>query len=119
MPTPFGLLLGGLTEKLRVLVEAAFVGWFLLLNDQRMSLGIGVLANSGDLPGDLYVGGIGANGELVTGDLLGDDRLSETSANDRQLVAEIGVLRFEPVGQSDGREAEFIGGDVAGVDVHH
>ena len=38
---------------------------------------------------------------------------------DGQLVAEVGVFGLEPVGQGDGRDAEFVGGDVAGVDVHH
>ena len=72
---PLGLFLHRLAEEFRVPVEATLPGRFLLLNDQGMGLGVGILANCSDLPGDLHVGSIGADGELVIGDFLGDDRL--------------------------------------------
>ena len=35
------------------------------------------------------------------------------------MITEVGVFGLKPVGHGDGREAEFIGGYVAAVDVHH
>ena len=84
-----------------------------------MGLGKGVLANRRDLPGDLHIGGVSADGELVILNFLGNDRLREPAAVHCELVAEVAFFTFEPGGQCYGCEAEFIGSDIARGDIHH
>ena len=69
-------------------------------------------------PGDLHIRHAGFDLEPVICDLAGHDSLCKL-ANYRQLVAEIGVLGLEPVGQRHCRISLRIGDDVAGVDIHH
>src|SRR3984885_1495883 len=118
MARPLELLLRQRSVKLRMNVEAAQPCFLLLLDDQRMCLGIGILPYTGDQPGDLHVRHAGFDLEPVICDLAGHDSLCKL-ANNRQLVAEICFLGLEPVGQRHCRIRLRIGDDVAGVDIHH
>ena len=95
-----------------------------LLDDERVGFDVGVLADSGDLPGDFEVGGDGLDGEGVGGvraELAGDvDERGVGGAfvDDGELVAEVLVEGGEPVGECDGGQARKpVGGDGAVVDV--
>jgi len=67
--------------------------------------------------GDLHVAGVGGDFELFFTHLRGDPGMGVAS-DGRELVAEVGVLSLEPIGQGDSCQTEFVGGDVAGVNVH-
>jgi hypothetical protein len=54
----------------------------------------------------------------VVGDFAPDHGLGELS-QDRELIAEVAVEGFEPVGQGDDRIARRVCNHVAVVDVHH
>lgn len=60
----------------------------------------------------------GADGEFVVLNFVADDRLRE-DANHRELISEVSVEDFKPLRQLHRRLALLVGGDVAGVYVHH
>ncbi len=107
MAAPLSLLFSGLTVKLGILIKATLSDRFLLLNHQRMRLGVGILTDCGDLPGDLYMGCIGRNFELAIADFFGNPGMG-VAAYGGQLVAKVGVLDLEPAGQLDRGQAEFV-----------
>jgi len=81
-------------------------------------VGVGVLANSRHLPGDFHVRFICADGELVMADFRRHDCVRKQSDHS-QLVAEVAVEGFEPVGQRDDRQPRAVRSDVAVVDIPH
>ena len=104
--------------ELGVRVAPALGLWLLVFYLGPVGLGPRVVADAGDLPGDLDVRPVGLDGEVAARDLLGDDRLGELT-DDRELVAEVAVDRLELGRQLDRGEAAVVGLDVAVVDVHH
>lgn len=83
-----------------------------------ISVGVGIVPNARDLPGDFDMRFIRANHETIARDLLGNYGLGEL-ADHCQLIAKVAVESFEVVGQDYGRHTALIGPDVAVVDVHH
>src|SRR5580693_6145144 len=83
-----------------------------------MRVGPGVLADTGDLPGNLHARFAGLDSETSVGDFRCDDGLSKL-ANHGELIAKICVESLEPRGHGDDGCAAAIGDDVAVVDVHH
>lgn len=73
-----------------VQVEAAFFGGFILFDFDGMGLGVGVLADAGDLLGDFDVGFVGLDDKMIIFDFFGDDGLGELP-DDGELVAEISI----------------------------
>jgi hypothetical protein len=78
--------------ELGVRVAPALGLWLLVFYLGPVGLGPRVVADAGDLPGDLDVRPVGLDGEVAARDLLGDDRLGELT-DDRELVAEVAFER--------------------------
>ena len=83
-----------------------------------MSLGIGIVADTGHLPRNLQTRRAACDLEAVVLDLLGDVE-GRKSTNRRQLVAKVLVQRLKVVGKLHNGLACSIQDDVAVVDVHH
>src|SRR5579872_2348343 len=118
MPCQGNVPLGRCSVQFWVQVEAALPRCFVLLDGNAMSVGPGVLTNSGDLPGNLNIRFISHDSKLVVGDLLGDDRLRELTYYG-ELIPEVAVEDFKPVRQCDDRYAAPVCHDVSVIDVHH
>src|SRR2546427_4303800 len=69
--------LNRLAEKLRVQISAAFGAHFVLLNHDTVRIGESILANAGDLPGDLDSRFVGLDREVTLIHLLGNHGLGE------------------------------------------
>src|SRR3984957_20363859 len=95
MARPFDLLFFRRAVEFGADVVGALASDFLLFDDQWVSFGVGVLTNSGNLPGNLHVRRTGANGELVAFDFAGYDGLGELTDHG-QLVTKIGIEGFDP-----------------------
>jgi hypothetical protein len=65
-----------------------------------MSVGVGVMADSGDLPGNLHASTVAGNDELVSGQLFCNVERSE-GANRSELGTEVLVESSEPGRQRD------------------
>src|SRR5215467_16391014 len=118
MMTPCDCLLLGSSVEFGMEIEATLAGILLFFDDERMGLGEGILADSGNLPGNVDVRLSGLDGELVVGNPPADDGLSELPKHG-ELIAEIGVDGLEPVGETNFSVALSVGSDVAAVYVHH
>src|SRR5580704_6311053 len=98
MTRPFNLLFWRRAVQLGMGVEAAQTSFFLFLDHQRMRLGISVLADARDLPRNLHIRFIRLNAKLMAGDFAAYNRLRELP-DDGELIAEVRVEHFKPVGQ--------------------
>lgn len=116
-PRPFEAFFLRLIECRRVQEMAALSRGLLLFDRNTMLVGEGVLAHAGHLPGDFDVRLVCPDREAVALDFAGHDRLREL-ADDRELVAEVPVERFEIIGQGHGGFAIAAGRYGAVVDVH-
>src|SRR4051794_13784472 len=74
-----------------VQVGALLRGWLGLFDLDQVGIGIGVLADAGDLPGDLRSGLAARDREPVAGHFLGDVQVGTGRADCRELVAEIPI----------------------------
>ena len=75
---------------------------FVLFYDEGMSVGVGVTADGGDLPGNLHASTAAGNDEVVAGQLFCNVERSE-GANRSELVMEVLVESSEPGRQRDSR----------------
>ena len=85
MASPHGLLFGGLPIKFGMPAETFLSGGLVLFDDQRMGLGVGILTDGGDLPGDFDVRGVGVRRGRGDADLdcSGCDRYAARLAGSR------------------------------------
>lgn len=97
-------------------IEASFAFWLQLLHRDAMCIGPDSLSDAGHLPGNLHIWLVRLNVELVVGDFTGNDGLSEL-ADHGQLVAEVTIQSFEPLGQRYDGIPAGVGDDVAVIDV--
>ena len=67
----------GMVKKLRMEIMPSFLLGIVLFYGKAMSIGPGVLAHAGHLPGDFDAASVGANFEFIVGDFGGDYRLRE------------------------------------------
>src|ERR1700680_741441 len=111
-------LLPWCSEQLRVKIAPVFLWRLVLLYLDAVSVGVGVLANAGYLPGGFHAGVVGVDDEAIATDLLGDDGLRELPDHG-ELVAEVAIESFKVIGQDYGGETLFAGCDDTVVDVHH
>jgi hypothetical protein len=118
MARPLDALLLGCAIELGMNVIAALARVLLLFDHQRVSLRIGILADSRDLPGDLHIRLVRPNAELMVGDFAAHNRLGELPDHG-ELIAEVGVERLKPLRQLDGRQPLAIRGDGTVVDIFH
>src|SRR5262249_31277780 len=73
-----------------------------LLDDERVGLDVGILADAGDLPGHLDPGDVAGDGEAPVVDPAGDADQGEAGlVHNGELVAEVPVELLEPRGQLD------------------
>ena len=105
-----GLLLRR-TEEFRMQVLSPFLRGLFFFHLNAMCIGIGIVADPRNLPGDLHVGTAGPDGESVATDLLCHDGLE--LSDDRKLVTKIAVQGFEVIRQAHNREAAPVRSDVA------
>jgi hypothetical protein len=118
IPRPEHAFLFRCAEQFGIQIRSTFLRRFLLLDRNAVSVGPRVLPDAGDLPRDLHVRFVTLDGEPVIGHLAGHDGLRELSHN-CELIPEIAVEGFEPLGQGNDGFAGSVGGHVAVVDVHH
>ena len=105
-------------EQFRMQIVPLILRRLVHFHGDTMGVGPGVLANPGDLPGDLYVGLVGFDDEAAIRHFRRDNGLREL-ADDGELITEIRVESFKPCGHRDDGRATAVGNDVAIVDVHH
>src|SRR5947207_2573371 len=84
-----------------------------------MSVGPGVLPNTGHLPGDLHARFAAANLEVISGNFFCDVKIGARCANCSELITEVAVELAEPLRQGDGDFALSVGGYRAVIDILH
>ncbi len=84
-----------------------------------MGIGVNILADAGNLPGNFPARLATRNLEVVVRDFFGDVEVGTGSADGRQLIAEVLIERLKPLGQFDDGFAFPIQCGVAVIDVHH
>src|SRR5208282_1756817 len=104
--------------QLRMEIGTALNLRLLLFDGNAMSIGPGILADAGHLPGNLHVGFVRLDTESTVSYLTGHDCLCEL-ADDGELIAEIAVQGFKPLWQGNYGIALRIGDDISVVNVHH
>lgn len=84
-----------------------------------VSVGVGIMAYPGDLPGNFRAGFASADFEFVAGDFFGDVNVWLRLADRCELIAEVAIQRLEILGQGDPDFAIRVHRGDAVVDVHH
>src|SRR5579862_8846253 len=84
-------------------VMPAQIRRFVLFDRDPVSVVISIMANTSNLPGNFHAVRPAADLETVIGDFLGDIQIWPGRADGGQLIAELTVQRFEPVGESNDR----------------
>src|SRR5208282_3425790 len=105
-------LLGGCAEKFGMQVAPLLLWRLFYFHLDAVGVGISVMANASDLPGNLHVRLAAADDETVVRNLTRHNRLCELT-DDRELITEVLVEGLKVVGQSYGRHAMLIGDDVS------
>ena len=82
------------TEEFGVEVVALLLMWLVFFHLDAVCVGVGIVANARNLPGNFHLWLISANAELVVADLGGHDGLGEP-ADHGELIAEIAVEGFK------------------------
>ena len=99
MPRPHDAFFPGSTKKLGVEIVAALPGRLLHLDRNAVSISVGILANSCDLPGHLTSRFSTGNAEVISGNLLGHVQVRCWGPQGGKLVAEVAVQSLEPFGR--------------------
>jgi hypothetical protein len=118
MARPIDALLLRCAIQFGVKIVTPLARVFLHFYRDPVRIGPGILADAGDLPGNLHVRLVRPDAELMVGHLAAHDGLGELSDH-RELVAEVAVESFEPVRQGHNRSALGIRRRIAVLDVHH
>jgi hypothetical protein len=117
MPRPLHLRFARRAVEFGKDIVAALAGVFFLFDDHRVGLGIGILTDARDLPGDFDIGRVGSNRELMAADFASGDGLRELPDH-REWVAKVSIKvsikGLEPLRQLDNRLALRVGRGIAG-----
>src|SRR6266545_6250337 len=108
-----------LTVQVGMQIETAFRLDLGLLDRDPIRVREAVVPDSCDCPGNLRAGLPSGNPELIARDLLGDVEVGSGRADRCELVAEVAIERFEPVGKKNHGFHCRIEKDVSVVNIHH
>src|ERR1700691_231526 len=99
-------------------VVALLLRRFIYFHRDAMRVGPGVLTDASHLPGHLHIRLVGSYGKAAFGYFRRHDSLRKLP-DDRQLIAEIRIERFEPIWHRHDGSVAGVGDDCAVVNVLH